>query len=49
VTVPCAGSGAGGAAPVIPWYIMTSPFTHDAVAFFQAHDFFGLLPDQSPI
>ena len=35
------GELAGAKPPV--WYVMTSPFTHDAtVAFFKSHDYFGL-------
>ena len=31
---------------VIPWYIMTSPATHDdTVAFFKKHSYFGISPD----
>lgn len=33
--------------PFIPWYIMTSPFTHQpSQAFFQEHNFFGLQANQ---
>ena len=35
--------GDGGAAVRIPWYIMTSPFTHaPTVKYFEDNDFFGL-------
>jgi hypothetical protein len=41
--------GGGGGAPPggsrVPWYVMTSPFTHDAtVAYFAQHAHFGLDP-----
>jgi UDP-N-acetylglucosamine/UDP-N-acetylgalactosamine diphosphorylase len=33
--------------PIIPWYIMTSPFTHQpSQSFFQEHNFFGLQANQ---
>lgn len=40
-------TGGGRESAVIPWYILTSPFTHQpSQAFFKEHDYFGLPADQ---